>query len=106
MSTTKEHQGFEHNMSGQSTDVLMAQWLSTLELPTTVRSLVLHGSVPTSLLKLQTGPQPPKKRVRMRFLPVPGSMGPFFKTEVKGTSDQDFFLRVAVLWGGRKVNVL
>ncbi|CAD6219883.1 unnamed protein product [Miscanthus lutarioriparius] len=35
---------------------------------------------------LEMGPRPPKKRARVRFLPVPGSVGPFFKTEVKGTS--------------------
>jgi hypothetical protein len=48
VSTTKEHQGFEHNMSGQCIDALMAQWLSAqgVELPSTVRSLLVHISRP------------------------------------------------------------
>ena len=58
-----------------------------MELPTRVRSLVLHGCVPTSLVEtVQMVLWPPKKHALVRFLPVPGSVGPFMKTKVNRTS--------------------
>jgi hypothetical protein len=49
----------------------------------------------------QTGPWLPKKRAYVRFLPVPSSVGPFFKTEVKGTSLPliKSFFRIAPILG-------
>ena len=53
-----------------------------------------HGSIPRAaclcdhlpMEAAQIAPWPPKKRAHVRFLPVPGLVDPFFKTEVKGMS--------------------